>query len=310
MAVPREAFNEFVASYERDVSALIAAGESERLLSAVPAWLGRADVARGRQTAPLPSLKSAVEARKDSLMGRAATRLLVLDAPAGAAEEGLNREKSRRPPATANGHEARDVVVWLTAVQAARDARPSNVYFVSSDKGFCGDDRRHLHPELRSEAPSNLKFFPSVDELIDRLSCEAEVSSDVPASREVLAAIEQTAMFGGSDDPNHDLRRDLWDWAPEGATFSDLSTVAAALDAVRDVAARRCGTTILTAVDAVYRLDLRYRSQDAEAVQVTVRLGVLVTHDDGVLVGARVLARGGLRPYEMTEQTEASNGIE
>lgn len=310
LAVPREVFDEFVTSFERDVAALISAGESERLLSVVPHWLGRADVARSVQGAALPSLSSAVQERRDSLTTRATTRVHVLDTPSGAAEEGLAREKSRRPPATASGHEARDVVVWLTAVQAAKDSRPSNVYFVSGDRGFCGEDRRHLHPELQAEAPPNLKFLPSVDALIDRLSCDAEPAPDVETSPEVLSAIEQTALYGSPEDPNHDLRRDLWEWTPQGKRSSDLLVVTAALTSLRDIASRRCGTVTLTAVDAVYRLDLLYRDDDVETVPVTVRLGILVTSDDSALASVRVLSRSGVRLHESTESTEESHGTQ
>src|SRR5690606_23356405 len=129
-----------------------------------------------------------------------------------------------RPPASEGGHEARDVVVWLTALEAAKQARPANLYFVSSDKGFREKGSKSLRAELRSEAPPNLRFFPNLQALIERLSCPSAPLAEVAARPEVLAAIEQTAIHGG-----HDLRRDLWDWLPEGVRRSDISSVAVSL---------------------------------------------------------------------------------
>lgn len=309
LALPEEVVAESQASYERDLAPLIEAGDVDRLLQTVPSWLGRSAGARGVAGAPLPSMASALKERRESLTERPSTRFVVLETPAGAADEGIAREKSRRPPATGRGHEARDVVVWLTALEAAKSQRPSNVYFVSGDKTFRGDDPRHLRPELHGEAPPNLRFFPSVDALIDRLSCGAEPTAGVAASSEVLGAIEQTAIHGASD-PNHDLRRDLWDWAPDGVRFSDIASATTSLASEPAVSSRTCGEAKFTAIDAVYRLELRYRSDDIEPVVVTVRLGVLVTEGDGGIARVRVLARSGIRPHDHNEHVGEANGTQ
>lgn len=309
LALPQEVLAECLASYERDLAPLIEAGDVDRLLETVPSWLGRSAIAHGLDGAALPSLASALTERREVLTERPSTGFLILETPAGAADEGIAREKSRRPPATGSGHEARDVVVWLTALEAAKSQRRSNVYFVSGDKTFRGDDPRRLRPELRGEAPPNLRFFPSVDALIDRLSCGAEPRVGVAASSEVLEAIEETAIHGASD-PNHDLRRDLWDWAPDGVRFSDIASATTSLVSERSVSSRRCGETKFTAIDAVYRLELRYRSEGNEPVVVTVRLGVLVTEDEGDIAGVRVLARSGIRPHDHNEHVEEANGTE
>jgi len=309
LAIPQEVLDEYLAKYEREVAPLIDAGSAEKLLASVPHWRDRGAVARGDAGASLPSLAPAIKERRESLTKRPSTRFAVLETPPGAADEGIRREKSRRPPATAGGHEARDVVVWLTVVAAAAAARPSNIYFVSSDRGFTGDDRRHLHPDLLREAPSNLKFLPSVEALIERLSCGAEPIDDIGASREVLTAIEQTALHGGSD-PNHDLRRDLWDWTPDGLNPSDLVSAGPSLVSERAVISRSVGDTTLTAIDAIYRLDLRYRAEGSEPVAVSVRLGVLIVHDGGDVASVRVLARSGIRPHGPDEHVEESDGTE
>lgn len=309
LAIPQEVLDEYLAKCEREIQPLIEAGDAEKLLAQVPHWLNRSAVARGVGGASLPTLTSVLYERRESITARPTSRFLVVPTPAGAAEEGIARERARRPPATESGHEARDVVVWLTVVEVANGTAPSNVYFVSSDKGFRGDSPKHLHPELRREAPTSLKFFPSVESLFDRLSCPSDPIPDIAAHPNVLNAIEQTAIHGGHD-PNHDLRRDLWDWVPQGASQSDIVTVTVSLQSEPRVASRRCGDTTFTAVDAVYRLRIHYRPEKVESVDVSVRLGILVTYEDGEFQSARVLARSGIRLYAPDEQQRESNGTE
>ena len=137
----------------------------------------------------------------------------------------------------------------------------------------------------------------TVEALIDQLSCPAEPITNLASTPGVLEAIEQTALRGGHD-PNHDLRRDLWDWAPTGVSFATISDATPSLVSELEVGARRCGTTTLTAIDAVYQLELRYGLEDVEPIAVTTSLGILVKHDDGEFSSACVLARSGIRPTE------------
>ncbi|WP_311209715.1 MULTISPECIES: PIN domain-containing protein [unclassified Aeromicrobium] len=309
LSLPQEVVDERLASFEREVAPLIGAGDVGRLLDIVPSWHGRAAAARDFEDAPLPSVASAKAAHYQSLTERPSTRFLILPTPPRAADEGVSREKSRRRPATQSGHEARDVVVWLTALEAAKSQRQSNVYFVSADKTYCGDRADRLHPDLAAEAPRNLRFFRSVDALINRLSCPAVPRDGLADSPEVIAAIEQTALYGDSD-PNHDLRRDLWDWAPDGVSFSRIASARPALVKERGIRSRRCGSTMFTAIDAVYRLDLEYNEEGAGTTAVTVRLGVLVTEDEGDPLGVRVLARAGIKAHGSEEDLEATHGTE
>ena len=305
LAIPQEVLDEYLAKLEREIRPLVEQGDSERILTRVPHWLSRSDVARGGAGATLPTVATVINERRESLTERPSTRFVVLSTPEGAADEGIGREKLRRPPAT-DGHEARDVVVWLTAMDAAKKVSPSNLYFVSSDKGFREKDSKSLRAELRAEAPPNLRFFPDVKSLIERLSCPSEPPAEVATKPEVLAAIEQTAIYGGHD-PNHDLRRDLWGWLPEGARRSDISSVAVSLVSDPRIESRRCGDTTFTAVDAICRLQVQYRPEGSDPADLSVRLGVLTSHEDDDLRTARVLARGGIRPYEHQED---SNGVE
>ena len=98
----------------------------------------------------------------------------------------------------------------------------------------------------------------------------------------------------GNDDPNHDLRRDLWDWEPHGLPpHARTPTVIPSLQRAREVKARTVGTTRLTAIDAVYRLALHW--SDAEQADLTVRLGILMRHEEELLGSVRVVARSGLQ---------------
>lgn len=302
IALPQLVLDEYLANYTRQVQAAIDKPDPQRLLGRVPSWPGRAAVARG-ESAEVPSIGSAVSNRRDAITKLSLTWMRIARSSEGAAEEGQRRERERIPPA-ANGDEGRDVVVWLTAMQQAWEVRPSMLYFVSGDQGF--QDPYHqgrLHPYLGDEAPENLVFLPSTDALIDRLSCHDDPPDGVASSDSVLGAIRDTAV-GSCPDRNNDLRRDLWDWTPEGADqLHSSSQVTPSLDDVRDVVvrSRRCGTTRLVAIDAVYRLDLEFdrvttvTGRTTVAESVSVRLGVLVRYEEDNVVATYVLARNGLR---------------
>ncbi|REK72744.1 hypothetical protein DX116_03840 [Aeromicrobium endophyticum] len=62
---------------------------------------------------------------------------------------------------------------------------------------------------------------------------------------------------------------------------------------MREVQVRTVGTTRLTAIDAIYRLDLLWTP--AEQAALTVRLGILMRHEEEYLSQVQVLARSGLK---------------
>ena len=289
LALPRLVLDEDLANYRRSIQSYVGAGDTERVLAAVPTWLGRADVARGL-SADMPTANTAVQYREEAL--RKVFRK-VLPSPEGSSDEAHRREVNRIRPASSSGGEGRDVVVWLTALAAASEVAPHQLIFVSQDGTFRFEDTHRMHGELISEAPPNLRFLPTVKAVIDRLSCHADVDADDARSPDVLNAIARTVV-DGNDDPNHDLRRDLWDWEPPGLPqHARTATVTPSLHQLRDVKARTVGMTRLTAIDAIYRLDLHWT--DAEPAVLTVRLGILMRHEEDFIGPVRVLARSGLR---------------
>ncbi|WP_193604800.1 hypothetical protein [Nocardioides dongkuii] len=289
LALPQLVLEEDLANYRRSIQKYLGAGDTERVLAAVPTWVRRADVARGLST-DMPTTTTAVRYREEALRK---VFWKVLPSPEGSSDEAHRREVNRIRPASSSGGEGRDVVVWLTALAAASEVAPHQLIFVSKDGTFRFEDTHRLHGELLSEAPPNLRFLPTVEAVIDRLSSHADVDADHAGSPDVLNAIART-VIDGNDDPNHDLRRDLWGWEPQGLPpHARTPTVEPSLQQTRKVKARTVGTTRLTAIDAVYRLDLHW--SDAEQAALTVRLGILMLHEEEFLGSVRVLARSGLQ---------------
>ena len=289
LALPHLVLDEDLANYRRSIQGYLDSGDTDRLLAAVPTWVRRADVARGLST-DMPSTNTAAQYR-----GEALRKVFwnVLPSPEGSSDEAHRREVNRIRPASSSGGEGRDVVIWLTALAAASEVTPHQLIFVSKDRTFRFEDTYRMHAELLREAPPNLRYLPTVEAVIDRLSSHADADAEVAGSSDVLNAIARTAM-DGNDDPNHDLRRDLWGWEPLGLPpHARTATVTPSLHQVREVKARTVGTTRLTAIDAVYRLDLHWT--DAEQACLTVRLGILMRHEEERLAPVRVLARSGLK---------------
>ncbi|MFC5677089.1 PIN domain-containing protein [Aeromicrobium endophyticum] len=288
LALPQLVLEEDLANYGRSVQKHLDAGATDKILTVVPSWLGRVDVVQGTST-DMPNLTTALKYRD------AALRKVfgILPSPEGASDEAHRREVNRLRPASTTGGEGRDVVIWLTATAQARRIAPSQLFFVSADRTFRYEDTSGLHAELMAEAPPNLRYLPSVAAVIDRLSSHADAAPDVAGSDDVLNAIAQTASYGGGD-PDHDLRRDLWDWEPPGlAPRERTADVTPSLLDVREVQVRTVGTTRLTAIDAIYRLDLLWTP--AEQAALTVRLGILMRHEEEYLSQVQVLARSGLK---------------
>lgn len=264
LALPQLVLDEDLANYGRSVQRYSGAGDTERVLAAVSTWVRRADVARGLSR-DMPTTATAVRYREEAL--RKVFRK-VLPSPEGSSDEAHRREVNRIRPASSSGGEGRDVVVWLTALAAASEVAPHQLIFVSKDRAFRFEHTYRMHGELLSEAPPNLRFLPTVEAVIDRLSSHADVDTDHAGSPDVLNAIART-VIDGNDDPNHDPRRDLWGWEPQDLPpHARTPTVAPSLQQTREVKARTVATTQLTAIDAVYRLDLRW--SDAEQAALTV----------------------------------------
>jgi hypothetical protein len=149
LAVPEMVRIEHLAHHRRDV---------EEALKTARSALGTLNGAFGTDLGqPLIGLTAddATNLRSQAVAGR----FTILPIPPGAAEEALVREANRRPPAERQwrddkGHRvkargARDAVIWLTLLEAAKTAE-GPIWFFSEDKDFA--DKDDWHPSLRAEA--------------------------------------------------------------------------------------------------------------------------------------------------------------
>lgn len=81
-------------------------------------------------------------------------------------KEVVNRSILRKRPASADGEELRDVILWLIALHLARNSR-DRIAFVSNDKTFAADNE--LHPELGADLTAlnlELDFYPGIREFV------------------------------------------------------------------------------------------------------------------------------------------------
>lgn len=301
IAVPDEVEKEYLASYERQVAEAIDRVETSddptwrsKLLGLVPWWFDRVGFIHGNSS--LPALASAVEARRKLL--RSIFR--VLEAPPNAAEEGMARERSRRPPAVESsrgGRGGRDTVIWLTALAAAR-GRPYNVYFVAQDKGFGGPK---LKRELASEAPDNLVYYDSAERLIDRLSCPAEA----PLSREQIMNSDDVIDGVRAHMSDGQFNLGVLEWLPPSVQSPmRLTDELVPTPSAEELAARRVGDATLVTFRTTWTLERPYIETPVPAgvtpqkhrVRVHVPLGMVAVFEDGSFSGVRVLSGGGLMP--------------
>jgi hypothetical protein len=109
--------------------------------------------------------------------------LEVIPLAADHAAEALRREAYRELPASTDpakpGSGARDVAIWLTAIEASR-ASGTVVYLVSEDSDAFG--RKQLHPVLVKEATergASVQLCPDVASIIELFANPAELTLDV-----------------------------------------------------------------------------------------------------------------------------------
>ena len=147
------------------------------------------DMPESRYPTPETVIRPDLEAVEKSLQ--------VLPLAADHAVEALRREAYRELPAKtdhAKGSGARDVAIWLTAVETSR-ASGKVVNLVSADSSAFG--RKTLHPVLAKEATekgANIRLCPDVASVIDLFAQHTELILDVNdlLSREtVRKAVEE-----------------------------------------------------------------------------------------------------------------------
>jgi hypothetical protein len=99
------------------------------------------------------------------------------------ATEALRREAYRELPASTDpkksGSGARDVAIWLTAIEASRSSG-NVVYFVSGDSRAFGDKR--LHQQLTADAAdkgANIILCPDVATIIEQFATKTDLDLDL-----------------------------------------------------------------------------------------------------------------------------------
>ena len=207
LALPQMVLTEHLAHYEHDVAVELAKikGACDRLerLGAKP------DITLG-----LPTVEASVSKRRADLEHL----FTILPTPDGAAEEGLRREALRIAPADTDwekkGASARDVVIWLTVLEAA--AKPdAEVLFVSADRDF-SDKHCELYESLKEELtarttdPRALTVRESVvsllEELAERVELPADFDHDSISRLDVKFLVESTVRSHGYRSAAHLFR--------------------------------------------------------------------------------------------------------
>lgn len=168
--------------YEEKIEAVTTSIKALR--RAVPQWRP--------EDPPYPAVEPLVE-REMELVGL----MFGVLPPSGAhAIEAVRREADRELPASTDGVRpgagARDVAIWLTAVERSKTSHES-VYLVSADSKAFGKEK--LAKALVDEAAMNdaeVILCPSVTNLLDRFATKIEVEIDAAAlleSDEILRSV-------------------------------------------------------------------------------------------------------------------------
>ena len=248
LAVPEMALHEHMAHVRHQIESAYAdlARARRTLHLLVPSWPG--------QVSDL-DVQLAV-ARRDELMRQL---LRPLPAPDGAAANGLDRELERIPPAKtsweAPGSGGRDVVIWLTALEACRMSE-GTTYFVSKDKDAFGGAT--LHPFLAAEVASVLgpqeaerfRYCYGIVALLGELAHKHER----PPARENVAAAEpvREAVSEALSTPEVSLELG-YATGMAGQIFSSPLLTGLTLREVQQAAAYKVGETVWATARATWR---------------------------------------------------------
>lgn len=202
LVLPEMVIEEYLAHYRRDVqvAAKKARDAIDRLRRLFPSWPGQA-----------PSFGSVDEMAEKSRRDQLEKIFRTHPTPSGTWQEAMLREARRRPPAKTSwenpGSGARDVAVWLTAVDACRTSG-AKTYFVtanSSDFGNEGSLRPELVQDLDDRLGDNANLFhycPDIPTLMSELGIEnarrpedSSIGSAVPVRMAIEAALTDNQVF-------------------------------------------------------------------------------------------------------------------
>lgn len=180
LALPQMVLDEHLAHYRHDVEVALRAVQSgsdalDRL------------VARPYPKMILPDPAASM----DALEALMRSQFHILETPECAEREGFAREAHRRRPADIAWEEkkrggGRDVVVWLTVLDALARFPDAEVVFITADGDFTGKEGV-LHPALHEEVtgrgldPARLRVHRSVVDLLDALAEKVDPPADLGA---------------------------------------------------------------------------------------------------------------------------------
>jgi PIN domain len=232
LVLPEMVVEEYVAHYRHEVELavkLVRDGVDE-LRRLIPRWSGEAAFVRAVE-------EDAERIRRDELGKLFRTH----PTPSDAWREALVRESSRRPPAKTGWEEgkpgggARDVVIWLTILDACQSSR-QETYFVSRNSSDFGKDgslrpelARELHDRLGQDAHL-LQYCADVPMLMSRLGIENVPAPDAAAIGSAHSVLEAVGTALSGDDVPFEFL--------SGASYSVLNFVAG-FKGAQDVRFRR-----------------------------------------------------------------------
>ncbi|MGC0405325.1 hypothetical protein RKD27_007969 [Streptomyces sp. SAI-126] len=181
------------------------------------------------------------------------TLVETLPANSAAMEGAFYREANALPPCAKLGKNktgSRDAVIWLSAIEYAREHPEETVYFVSENTGdFHGDGRHYPPPMDKDVAELGDRFihFTKLDEVIKRFTEETDtdeaLAAEILGSQTVLRKIEREAekrLNSGEPFPCTTLGREVGQ-ETEIMAAGGWVTVRASLRSVREVRAYRIG---------------------------------------------------------------------
>jgi hypothetical protein len=197
LAIPDMVLTEHLAHHRRDVG---------KQLGAIRAALRELDKLDAGADLTLPTVEPSIDRRREEMH----ERFVVLPAPHGAAQEALEREAFRRRPADVTwdkkGAGARDVVIWLTVLDAMARDDCDGIVFVSADGDFT-NSAGDVHPELRDEIigrgldPGQLTICRGVPALLEEYAEKVEIPSESDlldwSKWDIEQTVESVVRHGG-----------------------------------------------------------------------------------------------------------------
>jgi PIN domain len=202
LVLPEIVVEEYLADYRQqvEVAANTARRAIDNLRRLVPSWYSTA-----------PSFGSVAEMAEERRRDQLAQIFRIHPTPAGAWREAMLREARRRPPAKTSwekpGSGARDVVVWLTVLDAC-SASAVETHFVTANSSDFGKNAS-LRPDLIQDLDEHLgkdaarfRYHSDIQMLMNHLGIEhvqapdsGSIGQASPVRKAVEAALNEGQAF-------------------------------------------------------------------------------------------------------------------